>query len=358
MSSKTSLAHFNTFVSSNLGKHIPKKLQPLYRLGIKAFGLQPLTSCNSNARNAHGGSRAAAEQQMYRLLHHQKLFLLLWRAIAQQLPLTATDIINVDYSNLGTLAILGFAKQTRRGRAQPVLMRALASNTQGYKQSHSKYPKLKAYYQQWKKAVEADQFSFVIKSLRLLRYLYHVQPRLVFDRGFVQQSLVQFLVDQDWVFYMRMRDNFKVSLDGERRCTSGLPEGEYSIGWADRTLRLVVTKPRSRYTQPWYIITNDQDISPAKLAKLYYHRFEIEESFRDLKSLFRLRWTRLRTWQSLRVILGFMSIGLICALTQLKHKTIQAYQASQPKKRLSIVRIWHEILERDKLKLATSRLEL
>jgi len=352
MSSKSSLSYFNKFVTNNLATNMPKKLQPLFLFGVKAFVLQPLVSCNSNARRAHPGSRAAAEQQMYRLLHHKRLFIQLWRTLAKELPLAPQDVVNVDYSNLGPLAILGFAKQTRRGRAMPVLMRALASNTQGYKKSHPNYGKLKTYYQTWKKTVKADQFSFVLKSLRLLKYLYGVQPRLVFDRGFVNQSIVQFLSDHSWIFYMRMRDDFSVEISGRRQYIGELAEGQYSIIWANRTLRLIVTKPRSRYAQPWYIMTNDLETQPAKIAKLYYHRFEIEESFRDLKTLFRLRWSTLRSWQSLRVVLCFMSIGLICALKQLSQKTILAYQALQPKKQLSVR------LEHDKLMLASKKLKL
>lgn len=358
MSSKSSLSHLRSFVSNDLGSHIPKKLQPLFLLGVKAFALQPLTTCNGNARSAHEGSRAAAEQQMYRLLHHSKIFLLLWRAVAQEHPLRTSDVVNVDYSNLGSLAILGFAKQTRRGRAIPVLMRALASNTQGHKKTHPKYLQLKTYYQTWKKTMETDQFGFVIKSLRLLRYLYHVQPSLVFDRGFVNQGIIQFLTDQEWLFYMRMRDDFRVTIKGRLQHIGGLPQGEYVVVWAERTLRLIVTKPRSRYSQPWYIITNDWDTAPLKVAKLYYHRFEIEESFRDIKSLFRLRWMRLRSWQSLRVILSFMSLGIMCALQYISAKTAKSYQTLQSKKQLSVVRIWQEELERDKLKLVTRKLTL
>jgi hypothetical protein len=317
--------------------------------------LQPVTSCNSNARVSHQGSRNAAEQQMYRLLRHSKLFLLVWKAVAIQLPLKDNDLVNVDYSNLGLLAILGFAKQTKRGCAIPVLMRSLASNAQGQKKTHPKYQKLKEYYLTWKKTVQADQYTFVIKSLILLRYLYSTQPKLVFDRGFANKTIVEFLVNNNWAFYIRMREDFRVSLNGDICYISGLPQGSHTIIWSGQSLRLVITKQRSRYPQPWYIITNDNITSPDKIARFYYHRFEIEESFRDLKGLFNLKGSRIRTWQSLRVVLCFMSLAVIVAMSLFKSNTVGN---NMPKKSLSIVRMWQEQINKERLRLTTRRLQI
>jgi len=355
MPSKYSITQCNKFVSRDIGEHIPKKLHGLFLFGVRSFTLQSITSCNSNARVSHQGSRNAAEQQMYRLLRHSKLFLLVWRAVAEQLPLKDNDIVNVDYSNLGPLAILGFAKQTKRGRAIPVLMRSLASNTQGQKKTHPKYQKLKDYYLTWKKTVQADQYTFVIKSLILLRYIYSTQPKLVFDRGFANKTIVKFLIKNNWVFYIRMRENFKVSLNGNLRYISGLPQGSYTIVWAGQILRLIITKTRSRYPQPWYIITNDNATLPTKIAKFYYHRFEIEESFRDLKGLFNLKGSRIRTWQSLRVVLCFMSLAIIVAMSLYKSKTVDN---NIPKKSLSIVRMWQEQINKERLRITTRKLQI
>jgi Transposase DDE domain len=295
---------------------------------------------------------------MFRLLRHSKLFLLVWKAVAELLPLKESDRVNVDYSNLGPLAILGFAKQTRHGRAQPVLMRSLASNTQGQKKTHTKYLRLKAYYSDWKKLVEADQFTFVIKSLRLLRYIYDCQPSLVFDRGFANKTLFRFLCDDNWIFYIRMRDNFYVNINGTSHRVSSLSSGEYTITWGERTVRLIVTKPRKRYLHPWYIITNDHKTRATKITKFYYFRFEIEESFRDLKSIYNLKKSRVRTWQSLRVLLCFMSIALILALTDrhTEHKRQPEGHTTHPKKSLSIVREWQEMIQGEQLCLFTSKI--
>lgn len=346
MSPTNIVAETRQFLTTDIQNQLPKKLQGLFCFGIRALTLQPLVSCNGNARMSHGGTRAAAEQRMYRLLHHPRLFLLIWRAIAKQITVHDRSLVNVDYSNLGPLAILGFGMQTRRGRALPILMRALASNTQGLQKTHPKYEKLKQSYQTWKKHVQADQFTFVIKSLRLLKYLYDCQPRLVFDRGFVNQGLVQFLCAQSWIFYLRMRSDHHVTHGGERRLVSSFETGEYTVTWTGQRLRLVVGQRRKRDKEPWYILTNDRQTAATKILKYYYHRFEIEESFRDLKSLFKLKGSRLRTWQSLRVVLCFMSLSLVCALHRITTDTFLRLLPVHPKKSLSLIRTWQEGIQK------------
>lgn len=335
------------FLTSNIQNHLPKKLHGLFGFGVQALTLQPLVSCNGNARMARNGTRQAAEQQMYRLLRHPKISTLVWQAIAKQVPLTERSLVNIDYSNLYSLAVLGFAAQTKHGRARPVLMRSLASNTQGQKKTDAKYHQLKVAYAAWKKEVQADQYSFVIKSLRLLRYLYGCQPRLVLDRGFVNPGLVTFLCDESWVFYLRMRSDYYVEYNGGRQTVASFAAGTYSIVWSGQSLRLVVGKRRKRDQEPWYILTNDCHTTNATILRHYYHRFEIEESFRDLKSVFRLKGSRLRTYRSLQVILCFMSLSLISALGEgIIVQLLPQYLKTHTKKRLSLVRIWQETMQR------------
>lgn len=342
MSSPRSVRALRTFVST-LETALPGKLRGMFRFGVRAFVLAPIVSCNSNARTAHHGSRAAAEQAMFRLLGHPRIARLLWQRIARLSPLTDADVVDVDYSNLGPLAILGFARQTGRGRAVPVLMRALASNTQGLQKKRPKYQVLRDAYNAWKATVQADQYSYVVKSLRLLRYLYKVQPRLAFDRGFMSPVVAQFLCDNHWLFYLRAREDRYVSYRGERRRIGSFRKGSYHVDWAGRRLRLVVGSTKVKHPMPWYILTNDERTANKQVIRYYYHRFEIEESFRDVKSLFRLKYTQLKTYRSLGVILCFLSIALICALAATsKDNTVRQPKTPHSKKQLSLVRIWQE----------------
>ncbi len=359
MSPADIVAETRQFLTTNIQSQLPKKLHGLFCFGVKAFTLQPLVSCNGNARIAHSGKRSAAEQQMYRLLHHPRLFLLIWQSLAQSITVNSHSLVNVDYSNLGPLAILGFGMQTKQGRALPILMRALASNTQGQKKTHPKYQCLKTAYLEWKKHVQADQFSFVVKSLRLLKQLYGCQPRLVFDRGFVHPEIIKFLCDKHWTFYLRMRSDYYVEHNGQKRQIRSFAAGSYRVTRGGQYLRLVVGQRRKRDQEPWYILTNDQDTVVSKILKIYYHRFEIEESFRDLKSLLKLKGSKVRTWQSLRVILCFMSLALVGALRLVAadHHSCSSQQI-HPKKTLSLIRIWQETIQQAIRKPALAAWEL
>jgi hypothetical protein len=287
---------------------------------------------------AHGGTRVSAEQAMFRLLRSIALTDKIWQLIAKYNPLSANDIVNVDYSTFNMLSILGFAKQTKHGRAMPVLMEAGAANTGGQKKTDGKYQYLKELYAKWKTEVDTDQYGFVIQGLNRIHSLYGVKPRLVYDRGFVNKRMLTFMENNGWTFYVRMRESYIVTvderidrqidrqidkqIDKQKHQVSSLPQGDYRVTWSGMKLRLVIGSTSRRHKTPWCILTNDFKTDSRKIIKIYYHRFEIEECFRDIKSLFRLRSACVRTWRSLNTILVFMSIALICALASVKQDVL------------------------------------
>jgi hypothetical protein len=113
-------------------------------------------------------------------------------------------------------------------------------------------------------------------------------PRLVFDRGFGNESLVAHLQAEGTTFYIRLKAGRFVELDGERVEVKRLSGADEAIRLYGLTLR-VIRSPRSRRApEPWYILTNDMQSSRDKIVRIYYHRFEIEETFKDTKHLFEL----------------------------------------------------------------------
>ena len=62
--------------------------------------------------------------------------------------------------------------------------------------------------------------------------------------------------------------------------------------------------------EPWYLITNDRRSSRKKIIDRYYHRFEIEEFFRDAKRLLGLEYVHPKQVRSLSIILWFLCLGL------------------------------------------------
>jgi hypothetical protein len=102
--------------------------------------------------------------------------------------------------------------------------------------------------------------------------------------------------------------------------------------------RSVIRSPRSRRAkEPWYILTNDMSSSRTKIVRIYYHRFEIEETFKDLKHVLELRRTRLNRPNSLKAILWLTFLG-IAVLYCVTKPTKQQVKRQHPKKRISWMR--------------------
>lgn len=107
----------------------------------------------------------------------------------------------------------------------------------------------------------------------------------------------------------------------------------------------VIRSPKSRRApEPWYILTNDMASSQTKIVKIYYHRFEIEETFKDIKHIFEYKRTRLTKPNSLKILLWFVSIG-IALLYIVTKPTRQDIRAINPKKQTSWLRQAYEQLQ-------------
>lgn len=80
------------------------------------------------------------------------------------------------------------------------------------------------------------------------------------------------------------------------------------------------------------------------MVKIYYHRFEIEESFRDMKHIWELKRTRLNKPLSLKFLLWFVSLG-IAVLYKVTKPTKQQAKTTNPKKQRSWLRQAYEQLQ-------------
>src|SRR5713101_1784731 len=95
-------------------------------------------------------------------------------------------------------------------------------------------------------------------------------------------------------------------------------------------LRLVISNKPKDKAQPWYIITNDFDSTRKAIIEIYYYRFEIEETFRDIKHI-----------QSFSLVLWFVIAGvwLSFSIDEVKQQLTESLHKNMHKK-LSIVRLW------------------
>jgi len=329
------------------------------KFGLTALVFNPFVSCNSNARLA-SSSATAGEMRMYRLLRNQRLANCILSGIQNQHATTTNLVLAVDFSNFGKVAVLAAAIQTTHGRAMPFSIDTMVSNTQGHHITRKEHSEHKENYKRWKQLTGGDQFDMVIRFVQQIDQQVTTPPGLVFDRGFGNRRLLTYLFARQGYSYIRLRDTAKITvLDaGEQYIASELGIGDYMVEWLGQVFRLVITctaKATRKNINPWVIATNDMSSSVSKITKLYYHRFEIEETFRDWKSLLGLRIIKLQRWQSLYCILAFASLAILlawyCYIEPVSNTNIPTdYRNNQLgdcnlKKSLSFVRKWQETVQ-------------
>jgi hypothetical protein len=311
---------------------VPKQVKKLYIFGIQTLALRRIESLRANARlmnlNWH-----TAKSKAYRLTNNDHLLPVFKKLLAYQRLIGPKDIIAVDFSDFGNdLQVLMFAKQTRKGRTIPVYFEIL------------KYP------------IQKDsQNTFIIQAIIHLQQIVGFKPKLVFDRGFACPSIIEYLAQNHWIFYIRIKGGKTVIYRKLKQKAQDLAAGMYQVKAYDRELSLTITPApqdlKGKAQQPWYIISNDLISSAQTVTRIYYHRFEIEEFFKDAKRYLGLEYINLQKELSLTIALWFVILGL-WFVWDLEQKILanDDYEKQQREQRqLSIVRylyekLWSEII--------------
>jgi hypothetical protein len=152
------------------------------------------------------------------------------------------------------------------------------------------------------------------------------------------------LVAEGCIFYVRLKSGRLVDLDGRETEVKVLGEKDATIRLYGLTLRVIRSPKSRRAKEPWYILTNDISSSRTKVVRIYYHRFEIEETFKDMKHIFEYKRTKLTNPNSLKVLLWFVSLG-IAMLYLVTKPTKHIGHQSHPKKQTSWLRQAYEQLQ-------------
>jgi hypothetical protein len=342
MSSFGIVRDLRSLVSKQLLPQVPKRWTQQVDFGIKAYSLRSFTSAGSNARkvveNVHTASTKAD-----RLLANLKLANHLG-TVFDVLGLVRPDsFVNIDHSDMNGLMALVGAIQTRRGRAIPCLVETTYSDRLP---SHADAPPRKQALRK-SRAAERAQLGLTkhtLCSLKDFAKRLGFWPRFVFDRGFCSKEIIRLLCQHQATFYVRMRADRLVELAGTITVTKALCGHDNTIQLYGSTLRVVRSR-RPKGGEPWYILTNDLDSTTKRVLKVYRHRFEIEETFKDMKHIFELKRTRLNKPTSLKVILWLVSIGIALLYLVTKDDLTEERQAN-PKKWRSWIRAAYEQLER------------
>lgn len=306
--------------------HIPKRHKKLFVFGFSALTMNHFVSLNSNARMTVV-NRATAESKMYRLVSNKKILTYFPILLTHLKIVIPTDTINIDFSSFCGFEVLTFAKQTSLGRAIPVFIDAIT------------YPI----------ADSGSQTIFIIKTVKKFVRLLGFCPHLVFDRGFELPYLASYLVRNHICFTIRMRKDKHVMYQKKNMPLRNLPwfENDCMGGIYGETLRIVVSEKKQGMQEPWYLLTNDFNSTKDKIVALYYFRFEIEETFKDLKHIFTLkRFYKITKKQTFLILLWFyiLSIWLMWKIPETERFLSQ--RALQNKhKRLSLTRHYYEQLQ-------------
>ncbi len=156
--------------------------------------------------------------------------------------------------------------------------------------------------------------------------------------------MVTHLAAEGATFYIRLKTERYIGFDGQRMKLKALGQRDSTIQLFGLTLRVIRTPKSRRHPEPWYILTNDTSSSRTKIARIYYHRFEIEEVFKDVKHIFELKRTKLNQPNSLKTLLLFVSLGIALLYLATRH-TLRQEHYRHPKKRRSWIRVAQEQLQ-------------
>jgi len=341
MSSTDIVRDSHALIQNKLLPRVPRKWLPQLQFGFQAYSFTTYQSATGNARRVIANPNTAARKSE-RLLANAKLADQLGCVFDQLNLVKPTSYVNVDHSDMHGLTALVGAVQTRNGRAIPCFVETTyALHIPAHEDASSHWKQLR---QDMLRARKQQSFTgHTIDALQTMADRLGFWPRLVFDRGFGNESIVEHLSAVGATFYIRLKGGRYIELDGYKTKVQDLRETDTTIRLYGLTLRVVRSPKSRRAPEPWYILTNDQQSSRNKVVKIYYHRFEIEESFKDLKHIFEFRRVKLTKPNSLKVLLWLIFLGMAILYVVTKPTKRQVKQA-HPKKQTSWLRQAYEQL--------------
>ena len=325
-------------IQNQLVPAVPRRWTHQFNFGLQAYGLRAFQSATGNARMV-GTKPHTAMRKSERLFRNQHLTDCLGTVFDSLNVVKQSSYVNIDHSDMNGLTALVGAVQTRNGRAIPCLVETTYSDRLPATKTAPK--RKQALRRARTEARKWQSFTgHYIDALQDFHDRLGFWPKLVFDRGFGNESLVTHLAAEGCTFYVRLKGGRFVHLDDKRIATKALEQKDTTVELFGLRLRVVRSPKSRRAKEPWYILTNDQRSSRTKVVRIYYHRFEIEEIFRDMKHIFELKRTRLNKPNSLKLLLWFVSLGIA-----LLYLTTRPTTASNPKKQTSWLRQAYEQLQ-------------
>ena len=221
--------------------------------------------------------------------------------------------------------------QTREGRAVPCFVESTFAHdipSFGSRHSSARTDKLRKARQEERK--EQSFSAHIISTLDKFIKRLNFAPRFAFDRGFGSSELIGFLDEVGAIFYVRLKAG-RIVDDGYRQIQiRDITDSDEVVELDGILLRVIRSnrkeRRRSHSRESWYILTNDFKSSRDEIIRIYYHRFEIEESFRDMKHIFDIKRVRFDRPNSLKVVLVLVFIGFALLYRWSKYKTTKIFK--------------------------------
>jgi hypothetical protein len=344
MSSKVIIPSYAYTIQQQLLPALSECWHHQVRFGLQALTIKPFVSLASNARAtiAHPDT---ASTNMDRLVANAGLARELSTVVAGLGMVTSRSVLACDHSDMNGLLTFMGAIQTKRGRAIPCVLETLYSQ---FLPASTDASKRKQKLRQARKEAGIHLYDQALACLEQLALDLGFWPRLVFDRGFGGISFIRGLMEHEAIFYVRLKAGRFVELGGEECKVGELPANDMRITLGGLRLR-VVRSDEPDDGEPWLILTSDLTKSRRKIIRIYYHRFEIEESFKDLKHVLNLKLMKLTKPLSLKILLWFAALRFILAYLA-SHRDPRYGNRRHPKKRISWFRRLSEALVREAYK--------
>lgn len=266
--------------------YIPRQLSRLFSFGFWSLAGERVSSMRGNARLIVSNPNTA-KTKAWRLLKNRKWKHVIPLLLRRLQLVTKNSVVCLDFSDFHGWQILTFAIQTHTGRALPVYFDII------------KYP-----------ITKDSQNIFIVETIERFVSVVDCRPKLVMDRGFACPHILKHLAQKRHLFVVRVK-SIKEFLNWQQRVFKAKNTSVHDqtvTGYA-HLLRLVVSDKKKGMKQPWYLITNDFSSTREEIISDYYHRFEIEEFFKDAKWLLGLEWVRFLKIQSMAVVLWFVLLG-------------------------------------------------
>jgi len=345
MSSRFIIPAYTHTVQQQIVPKLPEYWRHQFKFGVQALTIKPFVSLASNARSTIANPDTASTN-MDRLVGNEGLARELGKVVASLGIITPRSILACDHSDMNGLLAFAGAIQTGKGRAIPCVLETLYSQfLPGSDNASNRKQKLR----QARSEANIHLYEQALTCLEQLASDLGFWPRLVFDRGFGGISFIRGLMKHGATFYIRLKAGRYVELGGENYKAGELPANDTRIVLGGLNLRVVRSNEPDDDGEPWLILTSDLTTSRKKVIRIYYHRFEIEETFKDLKHVLCLKLMKLNKPLSLKILLWFASLRFILEYLA-SYKDPRYGKPRHPKKRISWLRRSSEALTREAYK--------